>query len=51
MGSVVTALPYGTATVPGYGPDGVSRPAVRLAPHAQAAVDAEDRTGDVGGRG
>ena len=42
MGSVVTALPYGTTAAPGYGPDNVSRPAVRLAPHAHAAVDAED---------
>ena len=51
MGSVVTSLPYGTAALPGYGSDDVSRPAARLAPHAQAAVDAEDRAGDVGGRG
>ena len=51
MGSVVTSLPYGTTALPGYGPDDVSLPAVRLAPHTQAAVDAEDRAGDVGGRG
>ena len=51
MGSVVTSLPYGTTVLPGYGSDDVSRPAARLAPHTQAAIDAEDRASDVGGRG